>query len=201
MKKILPSLFILCFLVTTTFAQRSGGLKGGLNLSSQKWEVKISGGSGSEKLEGVGFHVGGYLNYALSDVMSLQPELLFNVLKVSQDGTDLTLNYISVPVMFGYGVEANKLIFQAGPQLGVLVSTDPSEMKDDSYVGSIDLSFDLGVQVNFGKFNISGRYGIGLLNIVEDKFNEELSAELGMPVELSIKNNNLQFSVGYKLFE
>jgi hypothetical protein len=31
-------------------------------------------------------------------------------------------------------------------------------------------------------------------------FNEALEAELGFPVDLSIKNNNFQISVGYSLF-
>ena len=84
--------------------------------------------------------------------------------------------------------------------MGVLLSTDPSEFRDDNYYKGIDFSFALGAQVNFAKFNITVRYAIGLSNIVEDKLSDELELALGAPVDLSIKNSNLQFSIGYKLF-
>src|SRR5688572_16279393 len=86
-------------LSVSTFAQLSGGLKAGLNLATQKWEAD----GFSESESGTSFHVGGYLNYAISDVISLQPELLYNSLKISAGGEDLTLNYLSIPVMFQYG--------------------------------------------------------------------------------------------------
>jgi len=199
MKKILV---ILAVLTTPAllFAQVSGGIKGGLNVSNQKWKVEVMGQSASQKYDGVNFHVGGYLNYALSEAMSLQPELLYNSLKFDIEGEDVTFNYISLPVFFGYGFEANKLILQAGPQIGVLVSTDPGEFKDDDFVKGIDFSFAMGAMVNLGKFNLSAHYALGISNIVDDTLNDALEDALGVPVGLSIKNNNFQISVGYRLF-
>src|SRR5262245_58621882 len=104
MKKV----FIMAVLIsgaTAAPAQVTGGLKGGLNLAKQKWEFSVMGQSASEKFDGTGFNLGGYLNYGLSDVVSLQPELLYTNHKVEQDGDELTFNYISVPIMLGYAVE------------------------------------------------------------------------------------------------
>lgn len=200
MKRILLSLFIICSVITVTSAQLSGGLKGGLNLSKQKWEMEFLGQSFSQTLDGVGFHIGGYLQYALSEKLSLQPELIYNSLKVDQDGEEISTNYLSLPIMFGYGVENNKLVFQAGPQIGLLLSSDPSEIKDDDGFKDIDFSFNFGATVNLSKFNLSVRYSLGLLNLTGDSLTEELESEFGEDIDLSIKNNNIQFSVGYRLF-
>ena len=199
MKKI-QLLILLLGIVHLSNAQLSGGIKAGLNLTGQKWKVEFQGESDSEKFEGTGFHVGGYLNHSITEEFSFQPELMFNVLKVDVQGEDITMNYISAPVMFGYGVEDNKLIFQAGPQLGLLLATDPEEMKDEDAIKDIDFSFNFGATVNFNKFNLSVRYCLGLANLTGEALQEELEDALGDDVDLKIRNNNLQFSVGYKLF-
>lgn len=203
MKKAILLLFIF-LLVFESKAQLTGGIKGGINLSSQKWKIEAMGESDSESFDGVGFHIGGYLNYALSDVVALQPELLYNSLKIKLDADgiaeDITLNYMSIPVLLGYGFNNNQFVLQAGPQLGVLLSTDPSEFKDDEFVTGIDFSIVLGAKVNFEKFNITLHYALGVSNIVDDTFSDLLESAIGFPIDFSIKNNNLQFSVGYKLF-
>lgn len=199
MKKILFVTAIVCC-ANFANAQVSGGIKGGVNLANQKWEIEFQGESVSETFKGTSFHIGGYLNYLLSDVVSLQPELLYNSLKVDLDGDETSLNYLSVPVMLGYAFDDNRLILQAGPQLGMLLSTDPSELKDEEAYKSIDFSFNLGAVVNFNKFNLSVRYAIGLTSLTGDDLEDELEALFGEDVDLSIKNNNLQFSVGYRLF-
>jgi len=204
MKKVLLLyLLLMSFLAFEVNAQLTGGLKGGINLSSQKWKIEAMGESDSESFDGVGFHIGGYLNYALSDVVDLQPELLYNSLKFDLGdvvGEEISMNYISIPVMLGYGFNNNQFVLQAGPQLGILLSTDPSEFKDDEFVTGIDFSIALGARVNFDKFNVSIHYALGISNIVDDTINDLLESFIGFPIDLSIKNNNLQFSVGYKLF-
>ncbi|MFZ2907229.1 MAG: porin family protein [Cyclobacteriaceae bacterium] len=199
MKKIM-FLAIMLYSTQVVLAQVSGGIKGGINLTNQKWEVEFQGDSDSEKYNGTGFHIGGYLTKSLSDVVTLQPELMFNVLKADVEDEDFTMNYISLPIMLGYGVENNKLILQAGPQLGVLLSTDPEEMKEDDAIKAIDFSFNFGGTINFDKLNLSVRYSLGLANLTGDALIDELEAFLGEDIDLKIKNNNLQLSVGYKLF-
>jgi len=189
MKKLLFTLFVVC-LSTGAFAQLSGGLKAGLNLGNQKWEL----GSDSESYSGTSFHIGGYVTLPLGDALSLQPELLYNSLKVDAGGDDLTLSYLSIPVMFQYGFADNKFNVQAGPQLGLLLSSDPSEFKDEDGVTGTDFSLGLGAGANFGKLNVTARYCIGLSNIAGDALKDAFGDDF------SIKNNNFQLSVGYKLF-
>lgn len=118
MKKSLLT-FLVAIIALSASAQMTGGLKAGVNLASQKWEL----GSFSETYSGASFHVGVYGNFALGDALSIQPEVLYNSLKV--DITDfeetITMNYVSIPVMFVYGFSENKFNIQAGPQLGLLL--------------------------------------------------------------------------------
>lgn len=204
MKKVILFILLISIMSFKANAQMTGGLKGGINLSSQKWKIEAMGQSDSESFDGVGFHIGGYLNYSLSDVMSLQPELLYNSLKIELEADgfaeDITLNYISVPVLLGYGFNDNQFVLQAGPQLGVLVSTDPSEFKDEDFVTGMDFSFAFGAMLNFNKFNVTMHYALGISNIVDDTFSDVLESVLGFPIDFSMKNNNLQLSVGYRLF-
>lgn len=199
MKKLFLAMLILVS-ATLVQAQVSGGIKAGVNLTNQKWKVSIMGQSGSESFTGTGFHVGGYLTYAVADVITIQPEVLYNGLKVDLEGEDVSLGYISVPAMFGYAFDNNRFVLQTGPQLGVLISTDPSELKDEDAFKGTDFSWNIGATVNINKFNISVRYSIGLSSITGDELDRQLDEAAGQDVDLEIKNNNLQFSVGYRLF-
>jgi hypothetical protein len=176
-------------LSVSTFAQLTGGLKAGVNLASQKWEVS----GASETYNGTSFHVGGYVNYVVNGAVSIQPELLYNSLKIDLDGDNVTSNYLSVPVMLMYGIMENKINFQAGPQIGILLSTDPSEFKSEDGFTGIDFGLNVGAGGNFGKFNVTARYGLGLSNIAGSALTDAISG-------ISIKNNNFQISVGIKLF-
>jgi hypothetical protein len=188
MKKVLFTLLVVSFAGASAFAQISGGIKAGVNFANQEW----SAGSVSIDAGGTSFHIGGYLNYALNDAMSLQPEILYNSLKFGFEddfGDDITANYLSIPVMFMYGFADNKFNVQAGPQIGLLLSTDPSEYKDDDGYSGTDFTFNLGAGANFGKFNLTARYGIGLSDVAGDALDG-----------IEVKNSNFQFSVGFKLF-
>jgi hypothetical protein len=185
MKKTFLTFFV-AVMAFSAYAQVSGGLKAGVNLASQKWEYQ--GVSITEN--GTSFHVGAYANFAVSDALSVQPELLFNIIKVSDDGEDLTLNYISVPIMLVYGFADNMFNVQAGPQIGLLLSSDPSEVKDEDGVKGTDFGLNVGAGANFGKVNLTLRYCLGLGNIAGDAF----------PDDFTIKNNVFQISVGVKLF-
>lgn len=184
MKKLLFTLFVVC-LSTGVFAQMSGGLKAGVNLASMKQEA----GGDSDSEGGTSFHIGAYGTFGLSDALSLQPELLYNSIDIDGD----KLNYLSVPVMFKYGFSDNKFNIQAGPEIGLLLSTDPSEIKDDDIVTGTNFSLNLGAGANFGKLNVTARYCIGLSNIAGDALTDLID-------DYSIKVSNFQISVGYQLF-
>lgn len=180
MKK--PVIFVLLIALTSVaFAQIKGGLKAGLNMATLKVDVE---GFGSDSENGTSFHFGAYANFGLSDAISVQPELLYNSLKVSDSGDDFTMNYLSIPVMFQYSI-AEKFNIQAGPQIGLLMSTDPSDAKDG--MKGTDLSLNVGAGANFGKLNATLRYCLGLANTADVD-------------GIEFKNNVFQISLGYQLF-
>jgi hypothetical protein len=189
MKKIVFMLTALCLTTVGAYAQLTGGLKAGVNLTTQKWAA----GDEDEKYSGTGFHFGAYANFALSDAMSVQPELLYNSLKISEDDDDITMNYLSIPVMFMYGFSENKFNIQAGPQIGFLLSTDPSEFKDEDGLTGTDFGLNIGAGANFGKLNVTARYCIGIGNVAGSAFTDDID-------DFSIKNSAIQISLGYSLF-
>lgn len=188
MKKVLLTVSVFCFATVVAFAQMSGGAKAGLNLAN------IGGDDAGDTDMRVGFHVGGYLNFGISDAFSIQPELLFNSVgtKFTDGDGDVSyaLNYISVPVMFKYNVTETFNI-QAGPQLGILASAkakfDGGDADIKDQFKSTDFGFNLGLGLDFGKFNAAARYSLGLSSIVDTD-------------NVDVKNNVIQISVGYKLF-
>jgi hypothetical protein len=203
MKKILFTLLVVCFAGATAFAQLSGGLKAGLNLANFGGDVENTDMRAS-------FHFGGYVTFSLADKITLQPELLYNSVGAKYDFVEsddffgdikwegaFKLNYLSLPVMFGYNISDNFSI-QAGPQLGFILSAkDEGEASVDGFTESYDddikdglkgtdFGFNFGIGLNFGKLNASARYSLGLSNVNDGTGD--------------IKNNVIQLSIGYTLF-
>lgn len=141
MKKTILSLGLLAGIIGTAQAQ-SGikvGIKGGANLAS--W-------TGTDKMDvknKYGFSAGATFNFALSDLISLQPELLYSQKGITLDyagsnnsdasvfksGGNLsgtfkqTLSYIDVPVLVRVntgGSDGSGLFFELGPQGSFLIA-------------------------------------------------------------------------------
>lgn len=174
---------VVALMAVSASAQLKFGVKGGVNLANNKFEM---GGASADTKMKIGFAVGGFVNYAINDQMSLQPELLFLQAgsKVEElDDAKIELNYIAIPVMFKYSFGAMNL--QAGPQLGYLLSAkfDGEDMKDD--MKSIDLGLNIGagyqIMENLG---IEARYSLGLSNIADEE-------------DVTVKNNGIQVLVSY----
>jgi hypothetical protein len=177
MKKILLTVFAAC-LVFAASAQFKGGIKAGANLAN------IGGDDAGDTDMLFAFHVGVYGQFALSDALTLQPELLYYGAGAKSGDSELKITYISIPVMFKYNL-GETFNIQAGPQIGFLAGTDPSELKDS--LKGTDFGLNLGLGASFGKFSVDGRYSIGLAGIVD--------ADDG-----DVKNNVIQISLGYQLF-
>ncbi len=209
MKKILLSLAVVAAFSTCTFAQITAGAKGGFNFAN-------FGGDAEDTDMRVSIHLGGYLNYAISDKLSFQPELLYSSVgcKVKESdsyqefGVQITekyeattkLNYLSLPLLVQYKLGTVNVL--AGPQLGFFMggkvkeeytytaegygSDSESDTHDADGVNTLDLGFNIGLGANFDKINVSARYSAGLTNIVDG--------------DDKITNNVLQLSVGYVLY-
>ena len=105
MKKLLLATFLFA-LVLSANAQIKFGLKAGINLPNF-----ISNDANGNKLDskmGFGFHVGGVLDYGLSESFSVQPGILFSSKGAKSSTPDtytgktlnetITINYIEIPL-------------------------------------------------------------------------------------------------------
>lgn len=194
MKRVLLAFVVVAAFSTASFAQISGGVRAGLNLSNQKFKAGDESESGDMK---AGLQLGAYLVANISDNLAIQPELVYSSLG-SQEDVDgetvkLAAHYISIPVLVRYNV--NEMFnVHVGPQLGFLASAkakaDAGDVDvKDSYKG-MDFGLALGVGLDFGKLNAGLRYYAGLANIAEEEDGEDYTA----------KNSAIQIVVGYKLF-
>jgi len=155
-----------------------------------------------------GFHVGGFLEYAFNERLSLQPEILY-----SAQGTDLdcnmlnklsitgyySLNYINIPVLLKINI-AEGLSAEIGPQVGFLISSYRTiTLKDlktsaeleiaggiTSKSNKVDFTAAFGLSYTFAEnFVVSARYGLGFTKVSKTPENKW-------------KNGVIQLSVGYK---
>lgn len=193
MKKLVLTLTVIALAGVSTFAQLSGGLKAGVNLANQKYE--LDGISASPDAL-TSFHIGAYVNIAASEKFSVQPELLFNSVgaKTSFGGDDykLKMSYISLPVMLKFN-PAPIFNVQVGPQFGFLMSAKAEdEDVKDGYKG-LDLGAAIGAGVDLPMgLSFTARYVLGLSNIADSGDDDG--------EDVTVKNNVLQISIGYKLF-
>jgi hypothetical protein len=175
MKKTTIALLALSLSISTAAqAQKRGrgssssvslGLKAGASLTG------LTGADAKNTDYLFGFHAGVFANIGLTPLFAFQPELLY-----SQKGykpsnvTDYSqrLHYIDVPLAFH--VNTGGLFFEAGPQVGFLVSAkaksgSASTVDTDSY-NSVDFGylFGLGYQLKHG-LGVGLRYNGGFTNI------------------------------------
>lgn len=182
---------ILVVLSTTVYAQVSGGLRLGVNVSNQKAVTDGNSETGDSKLGVLG---GLYLTTNLSEKLAIQPELLFSVMGSQNNDSDykMPFNYLSIPVLLRYNISEN-INLQAGPQVGFLLSAKIKDGDDSADIkenfSGMDFGAAFGIGGDFGKFNGGVRYYLGISNILEDA-----------PDDYTFKNNSFQIFVGYRLF-
>ena len=146
------------------------GVKAGYNYSTFSGET-----SSFSTIEGLsGFYIGGLVDLPISDVLSIQPELIFSRqgvalrqeikgfgLNVSINNADIRLDYLNIPVMAK--VNLGPLFLQGGVQFGFLVGKpEVSRYITNVRVGTLldkdsYNSFDFGVGAGLG-FNLNRRF-------------------------------------------
>lgn len=179
MKKISLFLCALCF-VSISFAQNSKfGIKAGVNISSIDWDV-----SGVSFDNRIGFHVGLLDHIHLSPQWALQPEIMYSTegVKQSVSSGEYTwkTDYINIPVMVQYMFD-NGFRLEAGPQLGLMVSSDDN---DDIFKSTnVGVGFGLNYLSHSG-LGVGGRYVLGV-----SKINESIAPDA--------KSRNIQLGIFY----
>ncbi len=184
MKKIFTLALALCAVTYFASAQVQPGIKAGVNIYSLV-------GDDVDVNSTVGLHFGGLAHIHMSEVLALQPELVFSMQgakAADNDDARLNLNYLNIPVllqyMFGDGFRV-----QAGPQIGFLLSA--KQKLDDTSVDvkdgfkSIDFSIPVGISYKRASgFGVDLRYAFGVSNINDG--------------DDKITNGGLQFGVFYQ---
>lgn len=195
MKKII---LMVVMVFTVGFVNAQGkedmafGIKGGLNIST----ITNADVDGVNTKSLVGFHVGFFGEFVLSDKFSIQPEVLYSTqgTKIEFEGIkgDLKLDYIAIPVMAKYYV-ADSFSLELGPQIGFLVSAkaksggESEDVKDELKSTDVSLNFGLGYDIT-ENFMIGARYNLGLTRLQDEL----------LPGEDESKNSVFQISIGYK---
>lgn len=153
------------------------------------------------------FHAGVFADIPLSARFALQPELLYSRQGFNVGGNanlgNVSLHYLSLPVLVKLNL-TDGLSVLVGPQVSYLANARLgvlSNLFSLSYNGAFqkfDASLVGGLQYQLpGGLTLGGRYVYGLSNINKD-FN--LGGDKGRSLNdyLTLRNTNIQVSVGYK---
>ncbi|QKG57230.1 PorT family protein [Hymenobacter sp. BRD128] len=171
------------------------GVKAGASLTN----VTNSGDQAAYKF---GFNGGVMANFAVNDMFSIQPEVLYSNKglkeKDSSDNTRLALNYIDVPVLAKIATGATGLFFELGPQVGFRASADYKNSSASLSLNDAIKSVDFGYAAGLGFQAASGgmiglRYNGGFTNVAKDN-----GTIMGVPVTGGDgKNSAFQLYIGY----
>jgi hypothetical protein len=194
MQKFFLTIIVISFVFGVNAQIRYGVKVGGTlsNLTS-----KYDGTKANDSKAGVGFNIGGLMEYSFSESLSLQPELLYlhNNVKAKESDDKIKIQSIQLPVNLKYkmGVENLKFYVAAGPYLGYIVSArkttktdgrDYSENLLDKTMKNFDFGLGIGFGVEISNFAVGVGYQYGLANI--DKRDK-----------MSSKSGTFNLSVGY----
>ncbi|MDR0726211.1 MAG: PorT family protein [Prevotellaceae bacterium] len=201
MRKIFLLLFCVLLAVGVN-AQIRYGVKAGGTFSNIS--EKYNGEKISEFKLGVGFNLGGVLEYSFSESFALQPELLYvmNNIKPKEEeegvSSRMELQFIQLPINLKYkmGTENLKFYVTAGPYVGYAVSAK-LKAESEGISGAVDLfewdefkakhlnfGIGAGLGIEVSKFTVGVGYQHGLANLT------------GVD-QVSIKLGSFNLSVGY----
>ena len=182
MKKI-AFLIIIAVCGLSQVRAQNFGVKAGYNYSTFSGET-----SSISTIEGLsGFYIGGLVELPISNMLSIQPELIFSRqgvdlrqglrnLSIRTDTSEIRLDYLNIPVMAK--VNLGPIFLEGGVQFGFLVN----KPKVDSYIANVYLrnlldkdsynSFDFGVGAGLGvklnqHFFVETRYTYSLTNVFD----------------------------------
>jgi len=195
---------IITLLSTSLTAQVYYGFKVGANLANFYGDIENNSIKAS-------FHIGAVAEISVSDLFSVQPELLFSMqgsqgennslltshTSVPIDGKDFSSTktnfyYLNLPVMVKYFV-TDMISIDAGPQVGYLLYAKESNGTDEltdikDLTKSIDYGLNLGGSYEMDNgMNINLRYYYGLANVLDSN-------------DAKMNNALIQISLGYKFY-
>ncbi len=184
MKKLVVVLIIILCFIATASAQVRFGVKAGGNLSFLYTSGSNQGINADQYNGRFGYHFGGMLECSLSEMFSIQPELMYlnhgaNLKKENSFGMkdgQITLNTLQLPInlkaKFNLGQSDSKLFVYGGPYVGYNmygkvagkidgVKVDNKLYTKDSNMKRFDYGFGIGVGIEMKKFvlTLGNQYG------------------------------------------
>lgn len=170
MKRIILAAFLA---ISFIGAQAQFGVKGGLNIANLGGDDVDDEG----KKALIGAYFGVLYNIMMSDMMSIQPELVYSMqgakYELSGFKEKLALNYINLTALFRYN-NPSGFFAGLGPQFGFLTSAKVKEdgeedfdIKDQLKGLDIAAAIALGYEMKSG-FGFYARFNLGLTSIADE---------------------------------
>lgn len=195
------------------------GVKAGVNIAT------LTGDAVADDVSmKVGFNAGGLAEIKFTDMIALQPEVLFSMQGARtvdrtndivgnrfEEESSVNLGYINVPVMLKI-YPTKSFFLEGGPQVGFLISAKSKNEDTSNFVDgtsivesetvdikdnlkTLDVAFNLGLGYDFTEnLFINARYSLGLTNVYDTP---DFLGGLGV-TELDAKNGTISVNVGYK---
>ena len=204
--KTLYLLIALLFTVSLTQAQLlNWGIKGGVNYNSNG-DLRATDftnftdiSSGDE----TGYHFGLLAEIKLPLFMYIRPELVYTHTESSYqgdiDGTNLSMNKIEAPILFGFRVfRIGRFFF--GPSFQYIIDTNLSATESVNEIKNVDyddftVSGQVGIGLNFGRFGADIRWEAGFTESEAD-FIGRATGEAS-PVALNVDTQHQQFILSF----
>lgn len=194
MKKTVLSLALLAGLTSAAHAQ-SGvkfGIRGGISANTLSGDDDKFGNKQSSYTYALGGLGGVTAQFALSDLISIQPELLYNLkgAQINDSKDRLDLHYLDLPILLK--VNADGPYFEAGPQVGYLISAkrgaaDKARIETKDLQGlSLGYVAGVGYQLTSG-LSLGVRFNGGISSVGKD--NGEYDQQ---------RSRSFNFVVGYE---
>jgi len=137
MKKLITSIVCLCIVAYSATAQISFGPKAGITYTSVSTNFKQGDKPDDwENPNGIGWHLGGYLNFQISDKLAFRPELVFNARRTASSGSSemsllgvtykteyentTTMSFIEIPLLLAIGSSEEGIQLHVGPSINLL---------------------------------------------------------------------------------
>lgn len=174
MKKILLLVLVLGCALYGYSQDAKYGVRAGLNISN----LDFDGESFPDNIHRNGFFIGFLAEFALSNKVSLSPELQFSAEGAKEE--PLNLDYIQAPILFSFKLSP-KLFFEVGPQVGLKINKVDDGIRNFAYSGVGGFSYNITPMIF-----VDARYTYGFSNIFDDN------------IGATAKNTNMQIGVGYK---
>jgi len=202
---------LVALLAVSLFVLPSTGLAGGLSVGPKLGVnyADVTGSDAKDNKAKIGVAIGGVLAYSFSDLISVQPELLYTMKgNLDEDDKAINLNYLEIPILakFSFLTGDVRPIAFIGPAVGILlsadydgkteVSTPGGTIKMTDLVNSTDIGIVLGAGAEIGKLGpgkltADVRYEMGLTTIASDKWKNSKGDTA------DIKNSVISLMVGY----